>query len=49
MQPFLPDFELVKMDAEIGSYQEDQDPDREYPEASPPMSAAETTPTDPGA
>jgi hypothetical protein len=32
MQPFQPDFEIVKMDAEIGSYQEDQDPEREYPE-----------------
>jgi hypothetical protein len=32
MQPFQPDFEIVKMDAEIGSYQEDQDPERECPE-----------------
>jgi hypothetical protein len=29
MQPFDPDFEIVKMDAEIGSYQEDQDPERD--------------------
>jgi hypothetical protein len=29
MQPFEPDFEIVKMDAEIGSYQEDQDPERD--------------------
>lgn len=35
MQPFLPDFVLVKMDAEIGSYQEDQDSDRESPDAAP--------------
>ena len=27
MQPFEPDFEVIKMDAEIGSYQEDYDPD----------------------
>jgi hypothetical protein len=26
MEPFEPDFELIKMDAEIGSYQEDFDP-----------------------
>jgi hypothetical protein len=35
MQPFLLDFELVTMNAEIGSYQEDQDPEREPGEASP--------------
>lgn len=27
MERFEPDFELIKMDAEIGSYQEDFDPD----------------------
>jgi hypothetical protein len=26
MQPFDPDFEIIKMDAEIGSYQEDFEP-----------------------
>jgi hypothetical protein len=35
MQPFVPDFVLVKMDAEIGSYQEDQDPERDAPDATP--------------
>jgi hypothetical protein len=29
MEPFDPDFEIIKMDAEIGSYQEDFDPERE--------------------
>jgi hypothetical protein len=29
MKPFDPDFEIIKMDAEIGSYQEDFDPERE--------------------
>jgi hypothetical protein len=27
MEPFEPDFELIKMDAEVASYQEDFDPD----------------------
>lgn len=44
MQPFEPDFELVKMDAEIGSYQEDQDPERDYPEASRTTPEGEATP-----
>jgi hypothetical protein len=48
MQPFLPDFELVKMDAEIGSYQEDQDPERDLPEATPKTCAADTSPSDSG-
>lgn len=46
MQPFDPDFELVKMDAEIGSYQEDQDPERDYPEASPVTPESEASPSD---
>jgi hypothetical protein len=47
MQPFDPDFELVKMDAEIGSYQEDQDPDRDYPETSLVTPESETISRDP--
>jgi hypothetical protein len=31
MEPFEPDFEIIKMDAEIASYQEDFDPDGESP------------------
>ena len=31
-----PRFDEVKMDAEIGSYQEDTDPQRESPIAAPP-------------
>ena len=31
-----PRFDEVKMDAEIGSYQEDTDPQRETPIAAPP-------------
>ena len=27
MEPFEPDFEVIKMDAEVASYQEDFDPD----------------------
>jgi hypothetical protein len=27
MHPFEPDFEIIKMDAEIGSYQEDFEPE----------------------
>jgi hypothetical protein len=48
MQPFLPDFELIKMDAEIGSYQEDQDPDRDGSDAPPLTRPTDTTPSDPG-
>lgn len=33
MQAFEPDFEIIKMDAEIGSYQEDFDPEPEAPDA----------------
>jgi hypothetical protein len=44
MQPFSLDFELVKMDAEIGSYQEDQDPERETPEVSPATPKPEAAP-----
>jgi hypothetical protein len=33
MEPFDPDFEIIKMDAEIGSYQEDFDPERERNDA----------------
>jgi hypothetical protein len=29
MEPFDPDFEIIKMDAEIASYQEDFDPEPE--------------------
>jgi len=29
MEPFDPNFEIIKMDAEIASYQEDFDPERE--------------------
>lgn len=47
MQPFCPDFELVTMNAEIGSYQEDPDSEREHPDSSAPVVADETTPTDP--
>jgi hypothetical protein len=32
MNPFEPDFEVIKMDAEIGSYQEDFEPDRDGPD-----------------
>lgn len=35
MEPFEPDFEIIKMDAEIGSYQEDFDPDPGAPDAEP--------------
>jgi hypothetical protein len=49
MQPFLPDFELVKMDAEIGSYQEDQDPERDRPDASAVTHSTETTVGEPSA
>jgi hypothetical protein len=42
MQPFEPDFEIVKMDAEIGSYQEDQDREQDIPEG-----ASEGTPSVP--
>ena len=35
MQAFEPDFEIIKMDAEIGSYQEDYDPPPEGPDAEP--------------
>ena len=29
MQPFEPDFEIIKMDAEVASYQEDFGPEEE--------------------
>ncbi|HEX6273048.1 MAG TPA: hypothetical protein VFZ53_08410 [Polyangiaceae bacterium] len=29
METFDPDFEIIKMDAEVASYQEDFDPDRD--------------------
>jgi hypothetical protein len=47
MQPFQPDFELVKMDAEIGSYQEDQDPERDYPEGESAATPATPHPSEP--
>jgi hypothetical protein len=43
MQPFSPDFEIVKMNAEIGAYQEDQDPERETPDVSPAKPELEAT------
>lgn len=49
MQPFLPDFEIVMMNAEIGSYQEDQDPERDFPEGSPVTPAVEPSPSETGA
>ena len=33
METFEPDFEIIKMDAEVASYQEDFDPDAERPDA----------------
>jgi hypothetical protein len=33
MEPFDPDFEIIKMDAEIASYQEDFDPEPERHDA----------------
>jgi hypothetical protein len=36
-----PCFEELRMDAEIGSYQEDTDPEREMPTAEPAPQAAE--------
>jgi hypothetical protein len=33
MEPFEPDFEIIKMDAEIGSYQEDFEPEPTAPDA----------------
>jgi hypothetical protein len=36
----MPEFEELKMDAEIGSYQEDRDPSRDEPfVSSPPVDA----------
>jgi hypothetical protein len=29
METFEPDFEIIKMDAEVASYQEDSDPERD--------------------
>jgi hypothetical protein len=46
MQPFEPDFEIVKMDAEIGSYQEDQDPDRDRPEGTTAKSPSPPNPAE---
>lgn len=40
MDSFKPDFELVKMDAEIGSYQEDYDPEPLRPELASALPAA---------
>ena len=40
MQAFEPDFEIIKMDAEIGSYQEDFDPEPAPELLDPPRSAA---------
>lgn len=49
MQPFVLDFVIVKMDAEIGSYQEDQDPERDSPEASPVTLDTQSSGSEPGA
>jgi hypothetical protein len=35
MNPFEPDFEVIKMDAEVASYQEDFDPDGDGRELAP--------------
>jgi hypothetical protein len=43
MEPFDPDFEIIKMDAEIGSYQEDFEP-----LASEPSEPAGELPAPPG-
>ena len=42
MEPFEPDFEVIKMDAEIASYQEDFDPERDGREAAPEVSTSES-------
>jgi hypothetical protein len=47
MQPFEPDFEIIKMDAEIGSYQEDFDPAPESPDTEPAPAATPGAPQDP--
>ncbi len=36
MQPILFEFEIVKMNAEIGSYQEDREPEPDAPDARAP-------------
>jgi hypothetical protein len=43
MQSFHPDFEIITMNAEIGSYQEDQDPERHFPDGAAATPAPETS------
>jgi hypothetical protein len=43
MSWITPAFEFIKMDAEIGSYQDDSDPQRSSPIGSPQASAAADT------
>ena len=47
METFEPDFEIIKMDAEVASYQEDFDPDRDGRDAESAVDPA--VPSDAGA